>query len=79
MPLAMPNVRTDALLAAKAILSHTDAPVINPPAAVQASGRCENANRLAGRAGSDYAACNHFFPASVGGRRSHQHVGEFAT
>ncbi len=42
------DVRTDALLAAKAILSHTDAPVINPPAAVQASGRCENANRLAG-------------------------------
>jgi tetratricopeptide (TPR) repeat protein len=40
------DVRSDALAEAESVLGHTKAPVINPPAAVRATGRCENAQRL---------------------------------
>lgn len=41
------DVRVDALAVAQSVLAKTDAPVINPPATVLATGRCENARRLA--------------------------------
>jgi hypothetical protein len=40
-----------ALLGAQALLNRTTAPVINPPAVVLVTGRCETARRLAGLAG----------------------------
>jgi len=36
----------DALACAQSLVAHTTAPVINPPAAVRATGRCEIAQRL---------------------------------
>jgi glutathione synthase/RimK-type ligase-like ATP-grasp enzyme len=40
------DVRSDALAVAQSVLRHTEAPIINPPAAIRATGRCENAQRL---------------------------------
>jgi glutathione synthase/RimK-type ligase-like ATP-grasp enzyme len=40
------DIRADALEAAVAVLARTEAPVINPPEAVLATGRCHNARRL---------------------------------
>jgi glutathione synthase/RimK-type ligase-like ATP-grasp enzyme len=42
------DVRAEALSAAASILARTSAPVINNPAAVRETGRCRNAERLAG-------------------------------
>ena len=40
------DAAAEALLAAESLLAFTSAPVLNPPAAVRATGRCENASRL---------------------------------
>jgi hypothetical protein len=40
------DVAGQALMAAESLLTFTDAPVLNAPAAVRVSGRCENASRL---------------------------------
>jgi hypothetical protein len=40
------DVSREALVAAESLLAHTLAPVLNPPSAVMATGRCENAVRL---------------------------------
>jgi tetratricopeptide (TPR) repeat protein len=40
------DVSQEALHAAESLLAHTSAPVLNHPAAVLATGRCENASRL---------------------------------
>jgi len=40
------NAAAEALIAAESLLTLTSAPVLNSPAAVRASGRCENALRL---------------------------------
>jgi tetratricopeptide (TPR) repeat protein len=40
------DVSQEALIAAEALLAHSSAPVLNHPAAVRATGRCENAARL---------------------------------
>ncbi len=45
------EVSSRALVAAQAVLARTSAPVINPPAAVLATSRTENAQRLSGLAG----------------------------
>ncbi len=42
------DVRAEALSAAATLLARTSAPVINNPAAVRETGRCRNAERLAG-------------------------------
>jgi aromatic-L-amino-acid decarboxylase len=41
-----PDAAEEALLAAEALLTHTSAPTLNAPAAVRATGRCNNAARL---------------------------------
>jgi len=41
-----PDLADEALKAAESLLAFTSAPVLNAPAAVRATGRCENANRL---------------------------------
>jgi hypothetical protein len=45
------DVATSALAGAQSVLAHTTAPVINPPAAVLTTGRCDIARRLAGISG----------------------------
>jgi glutamate/tyrosine decarboxylase-like PLP-dependent enzyme/glutathione synthase/RimK-type ligase-like ATP-grasp enzyme len=46
-----PDVATEALDAAVQLLASTNAPVLNSPAAVRATSRCENAKRLANLSG----------------------------
>jgi glutamate/tyrosine decarboxylase-like PLP-dependent enzyme/Tfp pilus assembly protein PilF len=41
------DLAAEALNGAESLLAYTSAPVLNAPAAVRATGRCENANRLA--------------------------------
>lgn len=40
------DAAAESLIAAESLLALTSAPVLNPPAAVRATGRCENAGRL---------------------------------
>jgi hypothetical protein len=42
------DVAAEALAGAQALLAHTTAPVMNPPAAVLSTGRCDIARRLSG-------------------------------
>jgi glutathione synthase/RimK-type ligase-like ATP-grasp enzyme len=45
------DIRAEALTAAQSVLARTQAPVLNSPQAVAATGRCQNAQRLAMRPG----------------------------
>ena len=42
------DVAAEALAGAQSLLAHTTAPVVNSPAAVLATGRCDIARRLSG-------------------------------